>query len=46
MIPKSKSSSRPITVSFEVLLAAFPSMRGSLWREDITAKRTRHRRNK
>jgi hypothetical protein len=46
MNPKSKSSSRQITVSFEALLAAFPSMRGSLWREDTTSKRARQRRNR
>lgn len=51
MIPKSKSSSRSITVSFDALLTAFPAMGGSLWREDaadgremFTDKRARHRR--
>jgi flagellar L-ring protein precursor FlgH len=39
MIPKSKSSSKLLTVSGLALLAASAAMAGSLWREDVTDER-------
>lgn len=39
MIPKSKSSSRFLTVSCFALLAAIPAKAGSLWREEVTDER-------
>lgn len=39
MIPKSRSSSKLLTVSFVALFAALPADAGSLWREDVTDER-------
>jgi len=38
MIPKSKSNSKSLAFSFEALIAAFPSMAGSLWRKDAAGE--------